>query len=203
MINLAGVAVIIGALGPGIGFDLQSVFNNFFAGIILLVEKRVCVDDYIRLESGDIGVVTEINVRSTTIRAFDNRIIIVPNTELVSKRLSRWPWIRWYLLRLRLPFSVERQVDKEKVKHVVMEAMSPMPMTFQDIPPALWLTKMSHHLQEFEAIVWIFSQELKQSSQSMSASYLLALEDALTKNDIKLVEASWATSSDSSPAQGS
>jgi len=202
-INLTGVAVVIGALGVGVGFGLQSIFNNFVAGIILLIEKRVCVNDYVRLDSGDLGVVTEINVRSTTICTFGNRAIIVPNTEIVSKKLSRWQWKGGYLLRLRLPFSVERQVNKEEVKRVVIEAMSAMSTTFQDIAPGLWLTKISGHLQEFEAVVWTFSQELKQSSQSISASYLWALEDALTESGIKLVEAGCASSVEPSPVQGS
>jgi small-conductance mechanosensitive channel len=56
-IDLTGIAVVVGALGVGVGFGLQSIFNNFVAGIIVLFEKKVCINDTVQLESGEVGVV--------------------------------------------------------------------------------------------------------------------------------------------------
>jgi potassium-dependent mechanosensitive channel len=51
-IDLTAFAVFTGALGVGIGFGLQAIFNNFVAGLILLSEKSLKVGDFIDLERG-------------------------------------------------------------------------------------------------------------------------------------------------------
>ena len=88
-IDLTGITVVVGALGVGVGFGLQSIFNNFVAGIIVLFEKKVCINDTVQLESGEVGVVSEINIRCTLIRTNDDREVIIPNTELVSKKVIK------------------------------------------------------------------------------------------------------------------
>lgn len=88
-IDLTGIAVVIGALSVGIGFGLQAIFNNFVAGIIILFEKKVRINDTIKLESGEEGVVSEINMRCTLIQTTDKREIIIPNTEIVSKKVTK------------------------------------------------------------------------------------------------------------------
>ena len=199
-IDLTGIAVVIGALSVGIGFGLQSIFNNFVAGIIVLVEKKVRINDRIQLESGDMGIVTEINVRSTVIQTPDNRKIVIPNTEIVSKKVINWNQDGGQFFRLRLPFSVERKIEKETVKQVAVEAVKTLPTTFQEILPDVWLTKVSETIQEFEAVVWVSSHDVGLGSQSLSASYLWALESAFTKKGIRLIEANRILSS-TSPLQ--
>ncbi|MCB1081360.1 MAG: mechanosensitive ion channel [Chlamydiia bacterium] len=189
-IDLTGVAVVIGALSVGIGFGLQSIFNNFVAGIIVLLEKKIRIHDRIQLESGDLGIVSEINVRSTVIRTHDNRKILIPNTEIVSKRVIHWSQERNPLFRMRIPFSVERTVEKEEVKQIALEALQTLPQTSEKIPPDLWLTKLSETLQEFELVVWVSTHDIELSSQSLSGSYLWALENAFKQKGIKLQQAS-------------
>ena len=196
-IDLTGIAVVIGALSVGIGFGLQSIFNNFVAGIIVLVEKKVRINDRIQLESGDMGIVTEINVRSTVICTPDNRKIVIPNTEIISKKVSNWNQDGGQLFRLRLPFSVERKIEKETVKQVAIEAVLALPATSQEPSPDVWLTKVSETIQEFEAVVWVSFHEVGLGSQSLSASYLWALESAFTKKEIKLLAANRILSSSS------
>lgn len=88
-IDLTGITIVISALGVGVGFGLQSICNNFVAGIIVLFEKKVCINDTVQLDSGEVGVVSEINIRCTLIRTDDDREVIIPNTELVSKKVIK------------------------------------------------------------------------------------------------------------------
>ena len=61
--NMASFAVIGGAIGVGVGFGLQNIISNFVSGIIILIEKIIKVDDFVDLQSGVMGKVTEINLR--------------------------------------------------------------------------------------------------------------------------------------------
>ena len=88
-IDLSGLAVIFGLLSVGIGFGLQNVTSNFIAGLILLFERPIKIDD--RITVGDTeGDVLEINIRSTTIRTLNNITIIVPNSEFISSNVINW-----------------------------------------------------------------------------------------------------------------
>ena len=88
-IDLSGLAVIFGFLSVGIGFGLQNLTSNFIAGLMLLFEQHIQVGD--RITVGDTeGDVTEINIRSTTIRSLNNIAIVVPNSEFISSTVTNW-----------------------------------------------------------------------------------------------------------------
>ena len=178
-IDLTGIAVVIGALSVGIGFGLQTLFNNFVAGIILLLEKKIRVGARIQLESGDIGVVKEVHMRSTLIHTLDNRRVLVPNTEIVSKKVIYWTWQDRDLYRIRIPLHMGRGIDKEVVKRIALEAVQGVSHTATELPSDIWLTKVGETSQEFEVVVWIKDEERDLRSHSLSASYLWVLREFL------------------------
>ncbi len=71
------------ALLIGAGFGLQQTFNDFFSGILLLFERTVEVGDVVQLADGLIGTVMKIGLRTSFVQTFDNRTVIVPNSQLV------------------------------------------------------------------------------------------------------------------------
>jgi small-conductance mechanosensitive channel len=83
------LAIVIGALGVGIGFGLQNIVNNLVSGIILAFEKPIEVGDVIELGTRT-GVVKEIGIRSSKISAGDGSEVIVPNGELIAQQLVNW-----------------------------------------------------------------------------------------------------------------
>jgi small-conductance mechanosensitive channel len=88
-VDLSGLAIILGFLSVGIGFGLQNITSNFISGIILLFERPIKVGD--RVTVGDVeGDVTDVNIRSTTVRSLNNISIIVPNSEFISSRVTNW-----------------------------------------------------------------------------------------------------------------
>lgn len=88
-ISATSLTVIFGAVGIGLGFGLQNIFNNFISGIILLFERPIQVGDVIEID-GTWGVVREINVRSTNVKTYDNADLIIPNSDFISQRLINW-----------------------------------------------------------------------------------------------------------------
>jgi small-conductance mechanosensitive channel len=87
--DLSKLGFIVGALGVGIGFGLQNVVNNFVSGLILIFERPVKVGDLITIGS-NLGNVTRIGARSSTIRTFDGADVIVPNGDLISLEVTNW-----------------------------------------------------------------------------------------------------------------
>jgi len=120
-IDFTTFAVLAGALGVGIGFGLQPLVANFVSGIILLLDRSIRVTDFIELESGPMGQVKMINMRTTTITTNDNVDILIPNSELTTGRIVNWTLFE-EAMRLHIPFGVAYGSDKEVVRTAALEA---------------------------------------------------------------------------------
>ena len=124
-INLSGLAVIFGLLSVGIGFGLQNVTSNFIAGVIILFERPIKIGD--RIMVGDTeGDVTDINIRSTTIRSLNNVSIIVPNSDFVSSNVINWSHGDTKI-RLDIEVGVSYQSDLDTVLRSLREVAEEHP----------------------------------------------------------------------------
>src|SRR5215218_2873003 len=90
--DLTSLAFLGGAIGVGIGFGLQNIFQNFISGIIILVEKTLKVGDFVEIESGVRGTVAEIGMRYTRISTNDDVDVLVPNSEFINKPVTNWTY---------------------------------------------------------------------------------------------------------------
>ncbi|MEI8595863.1 mechanosensitive ion channel family protein [Photobacterium sp. Hal280] len=80
-LNLAPVLTGFGVAGVIIGFALQDTLSNFASGMMLLIYRPFDVGDFV--EAGGVsGKVSHMSLVNTTIRTFDNQIIIVPNSKI-------------------------------------------------------------------------------------------------------------------------
>jgi small-conductance mechanosensitive channel len=111
------VTLVFGALGVGIGFGLQTVANNFVSGIILLAEHSIQAGDIVELENGTMGEVVKINIRSTVIRTYDGLDIIVPNSDLVSGKVTSWTYEDDWR-RLKIPFGIAYGSDPQQAAQI-------------------------------------------------------------------------------------
>jgi small-conductance mechanosensitive channel len=113
------ITLLISAFGVGIGFGLQSIFNNIVSGIILVFERPLQVGDTI--EVGQLlGVVKSIGIRASTIRTFDGSEVIVPNGNLVSNELINWT-LSDSQRRLIIKVGVAYGTDPNEVIKILMD----------------------------------------------------------------------------------
>lgn len=83
-ISITPVLTALGVGGLAVALALQDTLSNLFAGIQVIASQQIRTGDYVKLDTGEDGYITDITWRNTTIRALSNDIIIVPNAKLAS-----------------------------------------------------------------------------------------------------------------------
>lgn len=152
-LNLASIAIIGGGLSVGIGFGLQQIVANFFAGIILLFEQALRPGDVIKLEN-EIGIVEKLNIRSTVVRTYDNVEVIVPNERFLTSRLISYTKSD-RLVRLSLPVGASYDSNPEQVEQVLLEAVRSHKEILSDPEPIIFFKGFGDSSLDFSVTAWI------------------------------------------------
>ncbi len=174
-VDLSQITVLVGALGVGIGFGLQTIANNFISGIILLTEQSVKIGDIIRLENGLTGEVKKIAIRATVIKTVDGNEVIVPNSELVSGRVDSWTYSdNWR--RLRIPFGVSYDSDPDEIVKIAAEAAREVSGTIENMihPINVRFTGFGDNSLDFTLRVWRRMTSLR-GDQGLLSDYYFSL----------------------------
>jgi small-conductance mechanosensitive channel len=77
-IHLTAVWTTLGVGSVAVALGLQDTLGNFFAGLYLLADRPIRLDDYVKLDSGQEGYVVSIGWRSTHLRTGANNLVVVP-----------------------------------------------------------------------------------------------------------------------------
>ena len=129
-VDLGGLAWVSAGLAVGIGFGMQEIANNFISGLILLFERPIRTGDFVSV--GEIeGVVRSIRIRATEIETLDKQNVLVPNSELISGRVTNWV-LRDTQGRLRVTVGVAYGSDIEKVREILESVSAEHPEVITD-----------------------------------------------------------------------
>lgn len=81
-VSLAPILTTLGVGGLAVALALQDTLANFFAGLQIILSKKVSPGDYVVLDSGQEGFVQDISWRNTSVLSLENNYIIIPNSKL-------------------------------------------------------------------------------------------------------------------------
>jgi len=128
-IQMTSFIAILGAAGVAIGMGLQGTLQNFAGGVIILLLKPFKVGDYIE-QGSYAGFVESIQIFNTTLRTYDARKIIVPNTELATKSL-----VNHFNLpqrRVAIDVGLAYGMSVEKAKEVMLRVADENPLVLHE-----------------------------------------------------------------------
>ncbi len=118
-ISITPLLTALGVGGLSIGLALQATLGNLVSGVNIIMSGKVKPGDYVKLETGEEGYVTDVTWRHTTIREYPNNLIVVPNAKLVSSTFKNY-----YLPQKEMMVMVEVGVaydsDLERVEQVTI-----------------------------------------------------------------------------------
>lgn len=110
-IDLSAIGVLLGVLGIGVGFGLQDIVSNFFAGLVIISSRPVKENDRIVL-NGYEGTIKHIRMLSTVVTTLDNENIIFPNSKIVNDYIFNYSYEnREVLIRNTVQVSYNADID--------------------------------------------------------------------------------------------
>lgn len=116
-------AKLIGALGIGsvaIGFAFKDIFQNLLSGILLLISEPFRIGD--QIVSGEYeGTVEDIKIRATTIKTYDGRQVVIPNSDLYTSALT--VNTAYKQRRLQVAVGIGYEDDIEAAKAEILRAL--------------------------------------------------------------------------------
>jgi small-conductance mechanosensitive channel len=119
-ISIAPILTALGVGGLAVALALQETLSNLFAGIQIIASKQIKPGDFVKLDSGEEGFVTDITWRYTTIRTLPNNMVIIPNAKLASALVTNYNSPEKEMAVL-VQVGVSYDSDLEKVEKVVIE----------------------------------------------------------------------------------
>ncbi|NNF51981.1 MAG: mechanosensitive ion channel [Gammaproteobacteria bacterium] len=116
LIATSGVVTII------IGFAIREMIADFFSGIAMNTERPYRIGDYLELEPGLVGRVTELNWRSTRLVTQSNKVVIIPNSNLASRQFINYS-LPTSQYRESMELILNFTTDPRRAENILLAAM--------------------------------------------------------------------------------
>jgi len=142
---------VLGAAGLAIGLALQGSLANFAAGFLIILFRPFKVGDAVDA-GGNVGIIQCINMFSTEMNTFDNRKIIVPNSQIMNNtiiNITSEPTRRVDFL-----FSVAPNSDVKQIKSIINNLIDNHELILKQPPPFFRISSVTHSSIDFTVRTW-------------------------------------------------
>lgn len=163
-IDLSALTVIFGVLGVGLGFGLQPVVANFFAGLVIVVSRPIKEGD--RIQIGELeGNVIRIRMISTVVNTITNETIIVPNSQLIETQVHNNSFEDPSIVVVN-PVQVAYSTDLDKARNVLLSVGAASPFSPPGKEPAAYVMSFDSSGITLELHSWIRDARRKLEARS-------------------------------------
>ena len=163
-VDISAVLGAAGVAGVAIGFASQTSLSNLISGLFLVLERPFKAGDWIEVD-GISGYAHSIELISTYIRTFDNRLVRIPNEMLAKSKLINYT--QYPIRRLDIDIRVSCKENVGKVMQIFREAVVANPACFNEPEPQILLKGFGESSLDFMVAVWTDSNEHKGARSSL------------------------------------
>jgi small-conductance mechanosensitive channel len=186
-LNLARIPLTVfafmgGALAIGVGFGTQTLLRNFISGIIVLFERKVRVGDIVDVD-GVQGIVTAVDVRSTTVRQFDGIETMVPNSLLLENKVTNWTGESPTMRRV-VKVGVAYGSPTRQVADILQQAAAEHGLVLKDPAPMVIFEDFGDNALIFALYFWV--DIAKASGMQIQSDLRFMLEKRLAEGGISI-----------------
>ena len=150
-VPMTSLTALIASCGLAVGLAFQGALSNLAGGFLILIFRPFKIGDYIEA-TGTEGVVKGINIFYTRLATLDNRIVFVPNGDLMGSNVTNLTYED--VRRIDQSFKITNDIDQDLVKTVLSEAVAGTPGVLDEPVPFVRLTEVDDDTYIFTVRAW-------------------------------------------------
>lgn len=143
---------LLGISGVAIGFAFRDILQNFLAGILILLTEPFKIEDQIVFKNFE-GTVENIETRATTIRTYDGRRIVIPNSELFTNSVT--VNTAYDARRIEYDVGIGYGDDVDEAKRLMLEAIHSVDDVLRDPAADVLVLELAESSANIRARWWI------------------------------------------------
>ncbi|HHJ21088.1 MAG TPA: mechanosensitive ion channel family protein [Gammaproteobacteria bacterium] len=150
-----------GIIGIAVGFAAKDTLANLFSGVFILADMPYKIGDYIVLDSGERGKVTQIGIRSTRMLTRDDVELTIPNSIMGNSKIVNQSGGPYEKFRIRIPVGVAYGSDVDHIRTLLMDVAKTNKNVCNTPKPRVRFRVFGASSLDFELLCWIDAPALR------------------------------------------
>ena len=160
-LNVSALIAGLGLTGFALGFALKDVLSNLLSGIMLLIYRPFRIGDQIAMGSYE-GTIQMIRMRDTVVRSYDGRLIIIPNTKLITEVVINNAAVRF--VRESVEVVIAPDVNLDVARETFVRVMGENPALRGRVEPLVNVKGAEDHTTRLEGHFWYDPRQTNKAS---------------------------------------
>ena len=182
-INPLGWLASAGVIGIAVGFAAKDTLANLFSGFFILADAPYKLGDYVNLDSGERGRVTQIGLRSTRLLTREDVEITLPNSLIASGKIVNESGGPSPSIRVTIPIGVAYGSDADQVCEILIGVAGEHTELAETPAPRVRMRRFGASSLDFELLVWITMPE---DRGRIRHELLLGIYKALAAHNVEI-----------------
>ncbi|AFL94936.1 putative small-conductance mechanosensitive channel [Thermococcus cleftensis] len=137
--ELSALLAAAGITGIILGFSAQTVVSNFVSGVFMYFDKPLLIGDQVKIGELE-GVVEDIRILSTRIRAWDGTLIRIPNEKLFNSNIVNF--MRYPVRRVDVDVNIAYAADAERAVEIIKRVLDEIPLVLVEPEPLVYVDRL-------------------------------------------------------------
>lgn len=155
-LNFTALLGTLGLTSVAIGFSLKDILSNYISGVILLAARPFRIRDQVKIDAYE-GTVVQIQLRATTIRTYDGRLVYIPNQEVFQSSITNNTASP--IRRSDVVVGVDYDADLNHVREVIAAALANISELELDPPPQILVEELGASTVNLKVRFWVNSRQ--------------------------------------------
>lgn len=180
-LNFTTLLGTLGLTSVAIGFSLKDVLSNYISGVILLAARPFRIQDQVVIGEYE-GTVTQIQLRATTMRTYDGRLVYIPNQKVFQSSIinnTASP-----VRRSSVVVGVDYEADLSRTCQIIVEALRQVDTIESEPPPTVLVQDLAASTVNLEVLFWVNSR--RQSFLQVTSMAAQVVKEQLQAKGIEM-----------------